>query len=300
MDFHRLAEIGDVRQLANQLNSTCDDDEIQWRHHLDHQDKDGKTLLHICAQYGHVDCAEFLVSRGAEVNCLKRNEWTPVMLACAKTSPGHRAIVRFLVNEAGADVWLRNKDGWTCFHVACRSGNLDVVSFLLDKYPEIWDTRGNTGRTPLHSAAMAGHLEVVRRLLSTSSSSSGGGTANAAAVNAKDSSGTPPVFDALRGGHVDVARLLVSAGGDLDARDALGQSVLHAACQAGQVDSVAFLLREADVVGRGMLNAQTAKFRLTALHLAAKERFPRVVGLLMDAGADDSVEDFRGRRPALV
>ena len=39
------------------------------------------------------------------------------MLACTKSS---RDMVELLVREGGASMHLRNKDGWTPFHIACR------------------------------------------------------------------------------------------------------------------------------------------------------------------------------------
>ena len=39
------------------------------------------------------------------------------MLACTKDNV---AVIRELL-ESGADVLLKNKDGWTPFHIACRS-----------------------------------------------------------------------------------------------------------------------------------------------------------------------------------
>ncbi len=70
------------------------------------------------------------------------------MLACTKDST---SIVQTLVH-AGASLNLRNKDGWTPFHLACRQGNREIVMFLLETAPQCWDTVSNNGRTPLHTA----------------------------------------------------------------------------------------------------------------------------------------------------
>lgn len=70
------------------------------------------------------------------------------MLACTKDS---LPVVQLLVS-AGASLHLTNKDGWTPLHVACRQGNPDIVTFLLDRDPQCWDTVSKNGRTPLHTA----------------------------------------------------------------------------------------------------------------------------------------------------
>ena len=70
------------------------------------------------------------------------------MLACTKDS---KETVELLV-RSHASLSLRNKDGWTPFHIACREGHRAIVSFLLDSDPQCWDTRSSNGRTPLHTA----------------------------------------------------------------------------------------------------------------------------------------------------
>jgi ankyrin repeat protein len=83
---------------------------------LEHTNTDGKTALHEAAQEGHVDCVRLLLGSGAQVDSLKKADWTPLMLACTKEN---LAVVEELVKN-GASLSLVNKDGWTPFHIACR------------------------------------------------------------------------------------------------------------------------------------------------------------------------------------
>lgn len=75
------------------------------------------------------------------------------MLACTKD---RLSIVQTLVS-CGASLNLTNKDGWTPLHIACRQGNPDIVSCLLDTAPQCWDTTSKNGRTPLHTAGMCSY-----------------------------------------------------------------------------------------------------------------------------------------------
>jgi len=76
------------------------------------------------------------------------NSRTPLMLACTKQE---LSTVQALV-RCGASLSATNKDGWTPFHLACREGSVDIVSFLLTTNPGCWSTCSKNGRTPLHSA----------------------------------------------------------------------------------------------------------------------------------------------------
>lgn len=77
---------------------------------------DGKRPIHEAAQYGQLECLQFLIKIAVKIDCLKRADWTPLMLACTKNN---LEIIQYLI-EAGADPKLRNKDGWNSFHIACR------------------------------------------------------------------------------------------------------------------------------------------------------------------------------------
>lgn len=90
---------------------------------------------------------------GAEVDSLKRADWTPLMLACTKASTEARNCINKLL-QSGADLSLRNKDGWTPFLLACRTGDPDVISQLLTESPECINDKSNNGRTPLHIAGI--------------------------------------------------------------------------------------------------------------------------------------------------
>lgn len=79
---------------------------------------------------------------------MKRADWTPLMLACTKQNLD---IIQILT-ENGASPTLRNKDGWNSFHLACREGNVAIVSHLLSKDPTLWQSKSRNDRTPLHTA----------------------------------------------------------------------------------------------------------------------------------------------------
>ena len=70
------------------------------------------------------------------------------MLSCAKSNLD---VIRVLVQN-GANLRLRNKDGWNCFHIAAREGQTNILNYLLDSCTDIWNSCSKNGRTPLHTA----------------------------------------------------------------------------------------------------------------------------------------------------
>ncbi|XP_071280326.1 ankyrin repeat domain-containing protein 16 isoform X2 [Agelaius tricolor] len=214
---------------------------------------DYKRPLHEAASMGHQECVSFLLERGASVDCLKKADWTPLMMACTRKN---LEVIKTLV-EHGANPLLRNKDGWNCFHIASREGHPEVLRYLLHVSPSCWDTESTTGRTPLHTAAMHGCSQVVELLLERCQYK----------ADSRDSCGVTPFMDALQNGHVGIARLLLDKHQACPtAVDALGAQALHRAAVTAQDGSIQFLVAELGVD----VNGTATSLQLPALHYAAK------------------------------
>ncbi|XP_028406323.1 ankyrin repeat domain-containing protein 16-like [Dendronephthya gigantea] len=245
---------------------------------LEQWNSDGKRALHEAALGGHLECVRYLINKDVEIDCLKRADWTPLMLACTKDNMD---IISELI-EAGANPKLSNKDGWTAFHIATREGHLGIVQYFLDMFPTIWDTVSNNGRTPLHTAALHGHLETVELLLKCGHYK----------PDCMDSCGTTPLMDSIRGNFVDVADLLITKHhARSEARDKLGRQCIHIAAQSGSLSSLKFLVDTEKVdVQNG-----TDFSGMTALHVAAKEGHDNVVSFLLENGSRINSKDKNGR-----
>ncbi|XP_068611386.1 ankyrin repeat domain-containing protein 16 [Brachionichthys hirsutus] len=238
---------------------------------------DYKRPLHEAASMGHQTCVRYLLREGAQVDSLKRADWTPLMMACTRRNLD---VVRELLSR-GADPALTNKDGWNSFHIACREGDPLVVQHLLLVAPDIWRTESKTGRTPLHTAAMHGCEDVVRILLERCCTPDG-----------TDSCGVTPFMDAIRNGHVSVARLLLEEHqASPAATDKVGAQPVHQAAVTGQDEALRFLVRDLNVD----VNQRATGIQLTALHYAAKEGHTSTIKTLLELGADLYVRDGKGR-----
>lgn len=94
-----------------------------------------------------------------------------------------------------------NTSGQTWLLRACHSGKLDLVKQRLDDRPEDLNVGDHALNTPLHTASIAGHADIVKFLLDA------GCTVDPVNMN-KDT----PLHDAIDNGYLDVVKLLLNAG----------------------------------------------------------------------------------------
>ncbi|XP_005383908.1 PREDICTED: ankyrin repeat domain-containing protein 16 isoform X2 [Chinchilla lanigera] len=249
-----------------------------WGMDIEAANRDYKRPLHEAAAMGHRDCVCYLLDRGASVDCLKKADWTPLMMACTRKN---LEVIQDLV-EHGANPLLKNKDGWNSFHIASREGDPLILQYLLTVCPDAWKTESKIRRTPLHTAAMHGCLEAVKVLL----------TRCQYEPDCKDSCGITPFMDAIQCGHIDIARLLLETHEACpSAEDNLGAQALHRAAVTGQDEAIQFLVSDLGI----NVDVRAATTHLTALHYAAKEGHTSTVQTLLSLGADIHAKDGRHR-----
>lgn len=194
--------------------------------------------------------------------------------------------------------------GSTLLHVACSSNLRSVVKILLSVTGSV-NTLDDAGNSPLHFAALWGHLELVQLLLDAG-----------AHVAAKYQEDATPLVRAAENGYEDTLQPLIRQGEETtrSSRDAL-----QAAAENGHKVVVERLLKEgADInAGKGgdygpallaacaMGHEEVARLLLekgadieaknidgeTALLWAAGHGYKPIVQLLLDRGADIEAKD---------
>ena len=144
------------------------------------------------------------------------------------------------------------------------------------------------GQTPLMYACRKGHVEIVRQLLNIGASPQ--------KVSAR---GRTAMFEAISGHHYGVVELLVNKQPpDLDINaihtKEFNRTALMLATRAGRLDMVEKLLQFSGIgIDQQDVNG------MTALYLAAKYGFEKLVDLLLTAGATIDIVDFKVGRSAL-
>ncbi|XP_074125536.1 ankyrin repeat domain-containing protein 16 [Sminthopsis crassicaudata] len=249
-----------------------------WELDIEAPNRDYKRPLHEAASLGHRDCVLYLLQRGAAVDCLKKGDWTPLMMACTRKN---LEVIQDLV-EHGANPVLKNKDGWNSFHIASREGDPVILQYLLTVSPAVWQTESKIRRTPLHTAAMHGCLEAVEVLLERCQYE----------PDSRDQCGITPFMDAIQCGHISTAQLLLKKHkACFTAKDILGAQALHKAAVTGQDKAIQFLVLD---LGVGVDERVTLS-GYTALHFASKEGHTSTVKTLLSLGADLKSKEGKNR-----
>src|SRR5216684_6123979 len=127
---------------------------------------------------------------------------------------GFRGLVEHLITAHSGDVNSRGGFHTTPLHVAAIKGHLEVASLLLKSGADP-NSRDTLDRVPLHRVSQGGQLVVVESSLEIARLLVNTG----AKVNVTDNVGGTPLYAAARSGYRDIAELLVESGASLDVRN---------------------------------------------------------------------------------
>ena len=207
---------------------------------VDALNADGMSPLGVACAAGNWRLAKFLLERGARPEPAGGQ---PALLAAAGTEEDDAAGVQLLLKHR-AKVDARDVHGRSALHEAAYAGHLDVIEALLHAGADP-AAADRLARTPVLEAARGGRLAVLERLLThlqSHSSKSGGGLNEAAAV---DAHGRGALMLAAMSENATPALIerLLALGLDADARDFEDKRAIDRAAEAGRWALVAALDR---------------------------------------------------------
>ena len=189
-------------------------------------------------------------------------------------------MLRYLVENYGADINATNKLGKTPLHEAVRSNFVETARYILSVPGCIDDVPCNTLSSPFHTAAACGALKCMELLLERCPNRK----AREARINEQDKNKTTALLKCTYDGDIEVMRWLIERGADCTARDNCDRTPLLVAAMRGREDIVDELLalgpdrcgdvNERDIDGN------------TAIHHCAIRCWPRIAAKLIENGGD--------------
>lgn len=155
------------------------------------KDSDGDTLLHIAI----IQCCIHLAMNFIRI--APWNDWLDIFNENLRQTPLHLAVITKLkpvvrrLMVGGANVEMRDHNGDTPLHIACRRGDLDIVGVLMQpikqeeyfvneydvpyqRIPQNLELRNYGGYTCLHVAAEHNHVDIVMYLIDKGSNINAG------------------------------------------------------------------------------------------------------------------------------
>ncbi|XP_032639464.1 E3 ubiquitin-protein ligase HACE1 isoform X3 [Chelonoidis abingdonii] len=155
-----------------------------------------RSLLHIAANCGSVECLVLLLKKGANPNYQDISGCTPLHLAARN---GQKKCMSKLL-EYNADVNICNNEGLTAIHWLAVNGRTELLHDLVQHVNNV-DVEDAMGQTALHVACQNGHKTTVQCLLDSG-----------ADINRPNVSGATPLYFACSHGQRDTAQILLMRG----------------------------------------------------------------------------------------
>ena len=245
----------------------------------------GGTILHVACDKGCSNLVKMLLKAGADPNVTDEFGFTPLMRAVVTTiKPGITtdvvsSIITALCNSKcrinasfvpskPSDSNIHYCEGSTALHMAIAERTVYqlCVQALVDNGAAL-DARDVHGRTPLHIANMRGHHHLIKLLAPSPES-----------FQFKDNDGCTPLYYACKSSHIECVREFT-----VQIPDVFG-------------DLVKFNVADND--GTTPLSVRTGSGG-TILHVACNKGDINVVKKLLEAGADPNVTDEFGFTPLM-
>ena len=306
--LHVAANLGKEEVVLALINEFCCDTKVKG--------KFGRSLLHNACQGGNIRLVQKLIlEHKADVNVRDDDNNTPLNIAAFC---GKEEVVLALINEFGCDTKVKGKFGMSPLHNACERGNVSLVRKLILEHKADVNARDDDNNTPLHVAALFGKKEVVLALInefgcdikvkgqfgrSLLHHACGGGNVSLvqklilehkADVHDRDLLNNTPLNVAAGFGKKEVVLALINEFGcDTKVKGQFGRSLLHHACQGGNVSLVQMLMSTYEHLSPLVVDEDGN----TPLHLCASFGLSNCAESLLSSDAPVLIRNAKAKAP---
>ncbi|KAF5548860.1 ankyrin repeat [Fusarium mexicanum] len=193
--------------------------------------QDGKTALHVAAEYRNCTACKDLIQAGADHSIRDKSGKLPIHVAAEQ---GHREIVKLLLEGPIKDLRTCevDKEGRSLLHyIVMWHSDSFIRQCLTVLQPQV-NTKDSKGRTLLHFACIFGNEPAVSVLLNIGLD-----------PDERDSSSFTPLHHALMEGSVKCAQTLIKYGARYDLRDKFDRNIVLLALRSENTSTVESLVR---------------------------------------------------------
>ncbi|VDI45560.1 Hypothetical predicted protein [Mytilus galloprovincialis] len=256
-------------------------------------DKDGATPLFVSSFIGYIDFVEFFIVRCPSHKDEKDKDGRSCFYVACEN--GNMDTVKLLM-KFHHDINTENAEKTTALSATCLNGHADVAQLLLENNADINKTN-KINQSAMHFACTNGNVELVQRLLSTG---------NNVDITIRDTFGKTALHVVCEKGHRDIVKTLMECGIDLNQKDKIGQTPLYLACKNGCYDTVRYIIdfnysnKTKTTIADELNNSYKTKDEWSVLHAACFNGHTKVVKLLIDAGLNVNDTENNGSTPLIL
>jgi len=125
------------------INSGCD---------IRLKNDQGFTSLHLAARRGSLECVKLLVEADASIFEAKAYKHFYEVVQLASKSESNYDIMQLMISKLKKDPRELDVNDRNDLHCAIEEGNLEMVEYFLDLFPQYVDKPNDNGWSPLHLA----------------------------------------------------------------------------------------------------------------------------------------------------
>ena len=193
--------------------------------------------MHQAVAGGHFDTIGKYIDQGVDID-RDNGGWTALLFA---VNAGNFEMVKFLLDQYGADPNLGDHDSVTPIALAASRNDMDMIDLLVEHGASAEAAEGTWAAHMLEikarsqelvGAASQGDIDLVKELLVLGVD-----------LNTANESGNTAIHLAALAGDIELTRFLINQGARMDIQNAEGQTVLKLAVDHGQAGVARILLR---------------------------------------------------------
>lgn len=196
-------------------------DLLRFKLDLDFQAKEGNWPFILACMHGHLHVVQHHVKNvGSDRNVYEKG----LFESCNK---GHLLLVRYFLEEMKLNPNIKDADGQTLLHCACRFGNVEIARYLIDHHQANPNEPVN-GKSPALLACINNKFEIIKFLHKEKKF-------NFTIIH---------LFNSITNGDKQIVEYFIEEIKIKLQETIAGQNALHIACQHGKKEIVAYLLEK--------------------------------------------------------